>query len=497
MEQKERILSLKSIVRAVCLKWVRVLTFALICALLAGAYEGAKEWPLTHINKEQGENNTSSDDYSNNYELIKKDLSSKNRYLKESLIAQIDPNNEALASAKMYVRTPAMKAENSKATTSTSDNKKDNDNVVTAAGTVAVPAGSDGSTSTGSDSVISTVSITEAERVASNILNEYIYYSLNLLDWDKLAEEMDSKPQYLSELISVSEVDSGNVSATLSVKYKDVEGAKKILDYVSQQLESKNNALTDEYGVYEFQIKDSNVETVVDRSLSNWLNGCVSDMNNLMRTQDTFKTAVGALDPAMKTEILDKKTVLKHVIKYGILGFAGGAVIYFILAILAAAVSGKVLAGKDLIEQYGLKKLAVMPSPDPAQLRGFSKRVAGWGSEYFSGENEEQCLKIAAANIRHSVQNINKIALVGDLPEEEMDKMSEKLSNLIDGSTSILTAANINEDPDAIDRLSASDSVILVSRVNESRFSRIDGILRTVSDCGKSVLGGIVLGSSK
>ena len=153
--------------------------------------------------------------------------------------------------------------------------------------------------------------------------------------------------------------------------------------------------------------------------------------------------------------------------------------------------SSKVLSGRDLNSQFGLRKLAALPPKGVESMSGFKKRLARYDIKYASNPDEDKCFEMAGENIRTLLGEDNKVALVGDIASAEIDGVMERLNGL-GANVAFKSVADLS-DPTMLRELEDCKSAILVASPMESKYSSIEELLKTLTDSGKKVLGSIVI----
>lgn|GEM_PF-4109080 len=498
MNQNEngRIISLKALIVTLLSGWRKILLVGLIFAILLGGYHLNKIWPGSDTAAEDKASQTKQDnnglDQSSIEELISNNLSGKSTYLDNSILAKINPAAEGRAEVNIFVSTEELENEETDNTGSDGEQNVTSD-VLTSGSALASDNSSD------APNVISSAQ-NGAQVMADRILNAYLSYALQSADFSELAEKMDTEPLYLQELVSVDDIQNDIAGAKIIVRYTDPDGAKEILDTIISQLTAQKDNIADTNGSHTISFENETSSTVVDDELFSWMNNKIQDMNNLMNSQDTFSTAASSRSSSglQQPDQISKISALKGSVKYALIGFAAGIVLYLLLGMLIMVLMKKVLSGRELNQQYKLQKLSVMPAGEGKKKRGLDKAIASARDAERSADQTEECYRIAAANICYLAPDDAKVLLVGDLSPDQMQNVYTHLKSdfaSVEDKKAICLLDNGNrlDDPKSLHLLNEADAVILVARKGISRYSSIDEIIRTVDAYGKEILGSIVL----
>ena len=180
----------------------------------------------------------------------------------------------------------------------------------------------------------------------------------------------------------------------------------------------------------------------------------------------------------------------KQAVKYGIIGLIGGFAAFVFFYAIRLIVSGRVTSGREVNTQYQLKKLAVLPG----KYHGFYAVVDRIDAGYRSGVDMEKALGIARENIQSNMEKGEmpcKIALVGDIPEEEMIAIGEKLND--ENTIICVPLTSLNQCADSISKLNECEKAVILIKTLYSNYRLLDDIIETLRVHDKQIIGSIVL----
>lgn len=505
---RNKSINIRLLIQAVCRHWRKMLLCGLIFAILGGGYKAYKIWPHESGTETADESTaadgatepeesassltkgqisgTSGADYNQNQANIKTRIEQASEYMNHSILAKIDPNQEGYASVDITINTPELDAEEKDGITGSviAENKPD----TTASGN---EESSDADSST-------LVVATPAEKDAVNILRAYTQYVQYELDWTKTAQDFDTSPQYIRELIDVSQADGElNQTRTITVIYPTQEGAGRIMEDLISQLQNYQSTVEKLYGKHELKLDNQVTATIADYSRIGWLNSRLNEMNNLLNGQDTFNTATDNLGYSSAAESstaqqVSRKSLVKPVVKYALAGFVGGIILYLIFGIFRILVSGVLYSAIDFNEQYGFRKIAAVPSRSLQNLRGLDWFFSRDDINYSSGQNKESSCQFAAEYLSGCIGSGHSIAAIGDLGKEDLESVAVSIKNA-NPQLDIRVLPNILTSPDDLKALERADAVVITAKTGVSRYNRINHILETVEGCGKEITGSIVI----
>lgn len=173
--------------------------------------------------------------------------------------------------------------------------------------------------------------------------------------------------------------------------------------------------------------------------------------------------------------------------------FVLGAVIGFLLSLamqMILFVSGNRLNNpEELKDRYNAAVLGVLP--EEGRHLFLDRWIAGHrGLRAFGGRDEQ--LRFAAANIRCRAKKSDTVLLIGSCPHEKIEALKCELQSLV--GAKLLTAGSLCREAEAIEKLLASDHVILVEEIDRSMHREILEELFSVQRAGKDFLGFLVTG---
>lgn len=520
MNQKKsgRVISLKALIKTVLTGWRKMLVTGIVFAILLGGYRLYRKWPSTvstsagdavaasstdagnHTEASTADGGSASSDSGLNYDttknLIQTSLDNKNNYLANSILAKINPNAEGRAQVNLFVRTKDIDNLN--------ESDDEDDGMISNIQSADPASAGSGTSSADAFDTMDVISYAEnsSQVYADHILDAYLAYASNSIDFTELSQKYHTEPSYIRELIGINNVQNDIVSATITVRYINEDGAKEILDTIIEQMNGQKDEIEKTYGAHTISFENETSSTVVDELLFPWLNSRVQEMNNLMNNQDTFRTAVSSrvsgTSPA--SAIVSRKSVMKDSLKYSAYGFVCGIFLYFLIGMLILILMKRVLSAKELNQQYSLQKLAVFPNRDThngKNKKGLDRLIASIGDEYKSADTEEECFRIAAANINYLTADNAKVVIAGDLSDVQMRQVLDKLkscSEKTEGSRDIRFIGNGGrlDDPKSLHLLSEADAVVLAAGCRTSHYASLDEIIRTADIYGKDIVGSIV-----
>lgn len=449
-------------------RWRGIVVFGLLAALALGGYKGLRlrnsqeglgqETDAVIAQSEDGTaQGSSGGSGTETYRSLLKKLENRQKstreYLDSSILASIDPGHEAQANISIRV-------------------------------------------------------LTEDPDQTAALQKAYENFLTSGIDWSGLAADMETKEEYLSELVSFGdewkespETPTGLIS--LTVKHKNTSDAKTIMKELLRQLENQKTEIAQTAGDHTVSIGAVSAGYFSDPQLEIWMSEqlkgyaeIAADMDRLEAEKDTFKNpSVGNTGTAASTSA---------VVKYALAGFVLGIAAGILLCMIGLVCGRRILSAREWNSTFGLRSLAVIPDKK-RRREPLDRLVEKLDGDKKNQAEEETRYHLAVENIARTVRmlrteperQIKTILLTGDVSLEELKETVEKLTRAgkqgqVEERT-WLCGQNLASDPDTLAKADRSDAVILVEKTEHSRFSAVQEDVEQLLSWRIPILGTITL----
>ncbi|MBP3568898.1 MAG: hypothetical protein J6K04_07000 [Lachnospiraceae bacterium] len=336
--------------------------------------------------------------------------------------------------------------------------------------------------------------------LSDRILKAYATYMTNGELYQKIIDgvSFDMERRYLSEILNVS-VDYNTNMISVSVTQQSAEYCQEILNIVKAALLEKYNDVN--ATIAEHTLSDTNAAAYETVNLA------------LQEVQKANRQAVTDLDISLQEvneEYLEWKQepepqaeftlaeVVKGGIKMLIIAGVAGAVVVAVIIAFGALMSGRLLNPEDVKSRFGLRIVGQLPvartkKPFAFVSRWFSK----FGGITATPEDYDRLAKMIGSSIRSDIASREgaadwkKIAFTGTARAEELKQAVDAMG--IGKEFTVVCAADILTNAEAIEKLSGADCVVLVEKQEESTIADISKELEALKAWNKPVLGAVVL----
>lgn len=179
-------------------------------------------------------------------------------------------------------------------------------------------------------------------------------------------------------------------------------------------------------------------------------------------------------------------------VKYGVLGFAGGAFLLIFFYAAGYVFSDKIRGERELRERYGYNLLGTLPK---TRKRGFLSGIDRM-LEKLEGSaepiTEEEAYWIIAINIINLAKTGGAFLVTGTVALEKLQEITEVLSAQVENVT-LMSCANMNRTASTLEALAECDAVILVEERGRSLRREIHREHESIAALEKVVVGYVVL----
>ena len=468
---KMREVSLPRLLLLTFRSWRSMLAAGLILAILLAGMKVMREYSNRSVSNEAHEEylaqmamyDASVQSYSSAIERFQTKIDAKQNYFNDSVLMQINPHQECVSSVSMVVRTPGLE---------NADETKSN------------------AAQTESGSIVN----------ASNVVHAYNDFIKNGISYESFAQELGVPEQSVRELVLVI-VDQFHFSSVFQIQARsaDMDFSARLMDYILQQIEEKKGAFRDTLGEYELNVVSRNEETVVDTVLLQQQTDLQNTIATMQKNLQTSQTALKELIKPTEATGASMKQILKHGIKYGVVGMAGGIFLMILLHVIRILMKSRILTDDELNVAYGLRNIITLPAGasrrEPRSfIDRFVEKLVSDAPDMSSAAAND--VLIAKVENLSAADEIRKVLLVGTVGGTRLESFANRLSKRAKESGSPITfeaSADIDKDAEAVRRLRTADACIVVEEVGETAYRDAAEVIELLLASGKPVLGTVYL----
>ncbi len=431
---------LAALLRETLFYWRFIVILCILCALLAGAVQTVRM--LSNMKKSEESTASLTEEeqlerlvYEKGAEILRTKIKSREEYLANTAIIDIDPYRTAVAEVNFKV------------------------------------------------------SVDESnQEIADAVTNSLSFFIRREIDWTDLIYREGSGADYYQELVFVTTIAEDDI-VNIKIRHYDEEKAGIIADYVVSAVKKRDEELQEELGSHDFEIMNRIVTTCFDSNYADWAETQVNRLATLQTVLESYEEKLEEL--AQSGSGFSKKAVLKMAV-YG--AFGGGLAALFLI-LLKLMQKNCLLDAGEIRDSYGVPLLAVFPQKRKQRkfLSNIDEMIAKIGRYPTEKLSDGERYAVIAEKVRQLAgpEKGKKLVLVGDVPSGLLKHTAEGLSAEMKGAE-VSAAPNIAVDPASIRAVGTSDAVILVAGRGKSRCAETDRAVEAVRDLGVKIVGGIV-----
>lgn len=337
--------------------------------------------------------------------------------------------------------------------------------------------------------------------MSDRILKTYATYMTNGELQQYIIDNLsyDIERRYLSEILSYS-VDYSSNMITVSVQNQSAERCQEVLNLVQTALLNKYEDVRTSIAEHTLTTTNSAAYETVNLSLQETQKANLQKVTNLDITmQETNESYLEwqeeELEPEWEYTMFE---IIKNSIKMLIIGGVVGAVVVAVIIAFGALLSGKLLNPEDVKSRFGMRVIGQLPAKRVKKPLAFVSRwFAKFGGITATPEDFDRLAKMVGTSIKSDLasreEEYKKIAFTGMVGAEELKSVVSALG--MDGSYSVVCAADVLTNAESIEKLVAADCVVLVEKQEQSTFADITKELEALKAWNKTVLGAVVVGT--
>ena len=354
------------------------------------------------------------------------------------------------------------------------------------------------------------ISVPEENRnvTAGQLADLYAAFCTYRTDWTSLAEELGTGSAYLAELVStvpsVSALSpyagdtapemngSARETLTVTIVHPDEETAGRMMDELIAQLMREADSQKEALGEHQLTVASRSCGSYADATLGSRTALILQEIYNLSTNEERLSAQLAKLKKPAADAGGSSSSRLKGAVKYGIIGFVGGAVLMTLFLMALFTLSGKILSASELSRLFGLPILFSAPG----RKGGASFRSRPDSKSPASGEER---YRYAAQRILNRDASLKNLLLTGDVSPNVLSGCAEALSLSLAAAAGkgvvpqVRTTQSLTGNPEAISLLKKADGVILVEETGKSSFRAVSQDLAVLSEENACVLGVITL----
>ncbi len=449
----EQEIDLKDLIFFIVKKWRSIILIVFIFATLIGGYKLSKGVLNSHDKQYIAELLKTFDFNYKNYQMMKEgyvrkiealsqEIAYEDAYEKNSVLFHLDPYNKWVATTDMYIKI---------------NEEKDVINMVDPA-----------------DSLVKAYSTI----IQSKSSLEEVY------------KENEIEIRYLRELLSIETDYNGNM-ISLSVTYKDREGAQRILERILESVKFSQNYVESNLIEHSIIFMNSEESVVADQALAERQNKRMESLSEMHKSLEETQLALDNLKEPQTPTDLSFKELFKSAFKYSFMGGALGVFLVGFFLCVIYVTDPKLRSADEFMSRFGIK---ILGAYNKEEKKNKFTGIDNWINRIEGNKknSREDVLKRIIANISIYVEKDQMVLLTGTVEPDILKNIESELKDNFNKLT-FEAGSDMNRNPETLTRLPYINSVILVERCGVSKYKDIKSQIETINNLDKKIIGCILL----
>ena len=449
----EQEIDLRDLIFYIVKRWRPIFLIAVICAALIGGYKLSKgilkaqdkqyvadlqeTYELDYKNYQ-----TTKEGYVRKIDILSKYLDYEEDYEKNSILFQLNPYKRWVAKTNIFIKID------------------------------------------GENDVISLVDPVDS------LVKAYFAIIKSKSSLEETCKENNIELRYLRELLNI-ETDYNSNIISISVAYKDGEGAQKILDSILKSVKVSQNDVESNLRSHSIIFMNKETSLVADQTLAERQNKRIESFSEMQKNLKETQLALNNLkEPQIPIDI-SFKVVLKSALKYSVMGGTFGVFFVAFFLCIIYVINPKLRSGDEIISRYGIKIFGEYPKEEKERKRN---RIDNWLNKIEGKEalSKKDVLKRIIANIYIYTEENQTILLTGTVEPDTLKNIESELKDNFN-KLSFEVGSDMNRNSDTLIKLPVIDSVIFVEKCGVSKYKDIENQIETIYSLDKKIIGCIIL----
>ncbi|MBE6127879.1 MAG: hypothetical protein E7185_01240 [Erysipelotrichaceae bacterium] len=260
----------------------------------------------------------------------------------------------------------------------------------------------------------------------------------------------DKNPVYITEQIKAEMIN--DTSVLLTVTGFDHDDAQALLDFICNEITRANQE-----NDVNVTISKKQVSAVFDQELAEKANKIANLYTQNQKDVADLRNKSNSINVEESAKTINKKKI----ILFAVMGCGVGALLLALYYVL----NNRVLSAEDACGQYLLDNFTVLNK----------------------GKNKDINYEKTKALLNKKADKHNELFIVSELPQLNLDELARNLSD------SALTVKPVEYDSDGNAILPSNSVVLLAVKANESKYSNINELIRTIDIYNNKIIGLLVL----
>lgn len=318
------------------------------------------------------------------------------------------------------------------------------------------------------------------------LYGDLIKYSIN---WSEIGEIVNLSEKNVRELVSI-DVDSDANVISLRVFYPDEGSSEIIINKIYELAENESGKLGQ---IESFKTSLYNISSFYDRisEIEENRNEVNERYDELTIKIKSAKNSMDSIEEPIKPEPISRRKYILMAVLLGIIGMFIGLLLVFVACYNKFAKKGIVYSAGEFEKISGINNLGVYSRKKKYHFLAIIDRIIDKHTNDYSDEDDDIIDKKIILNIKNKISDEKNVLILGNTDEDNVSNVVKVLSKGLD-DINFDSSIDVCDSIDTIEKIIASDAVILVSERDKTGLPVLFKTVKLVNNYDKDIIGNIV-----
>lgn len=329
---------------------------------------------------------------------------------------------------------------------------------------------------------------TGADYLVQTIRSQYVvlWQSMDLTKDLKIEQYEQVQEKYLSEVVSVTNLDGGLLS--IRAVGNTANETEQLASAVYQYFVDHQTTIAQSSYAHNISLVSRSTKNLVDDTLVTKHQTLETEIQSLEDTIENLNTQLDGLIEPQKETGVSTSTIIKSALKYAVLGAALGIILACFWICCLCVFGSRISSSRQAEQLYQIPFLGSLKIPHNVMER-FAASLANervW-------RNKDQAIVYLSQQIKSRYQQSGEILVLSTLSSKQVKEVEALKAALTSGGYTLSVVLDATHNPDSVQAIRKSDAVILAESLDTTRMWEMKDLVSQINSAGKEPLGFVVL----
>lgn len=329
---------------------------------------------------------------------------------------------------------------------------------------------------------------TGADYLVQTIRSQYVvlWQSIDLAKDLKIEQYEQVQEKYLSEVVSVTNLDGGLLS--IRAVGNTANETEQLASAVYQYFMDHQATIAQSSYAHNISVVSQSTKNLVDDSLVTKHQTLETEIQSLEDTIESLNTQLDELVEPQKEAGFSTSTIIKSVLKYTVLGAVLGIVLACFWICCLCVFGSRISSSRQAEQLYHMLFLGSLKIPHNVMER-FSASLANervW-------RNKDQAVAYLSQQVKAQYPQGGDILVLSTLSSKQAKGVEALESALTSSGYTVSAVLDATHNPDSVQAIHKSNAVILAESLDATRMWEMRDLTSQVRSADKQLLGFVML----